>query len=96
MKKFYRIKNGKKGGRPDAEKQINTFIIPNYNTVILTETQYNNLIERYGMSLLSRALELLDGWLNTKPVGVTYRGKNNYAFFRSDGWVINMAKNICK
>ena len=92
MKKFYRIKNGKKGGRPDGNKYVATFVIPDFDTVILTECQYNNLIERYGVALFTRALEILSDWLNTKPIGIKYKGKNNYAFFRSDGWLINTAK----
>lgn len=94
MKKFYRIKNGKKGGRPDGDKYITTFVIPEFNAVILTESQYNNLLNRYGIQLFTKALEILNNWLSTKPLGVKYKGKNNYALFRADGWLINTAKTI--
>lgn len=70
---------------------ITTFIIPKLNTVILTETQYNKLLEKYGKSLLQKALEILDNWLLSQS-GEKYKGKNNYAHLRSDGWVINEAK----
>ena len=92
MKKFYRVKNGKRGGRPEGDTNITTFVIPNFNTVILTESQYNNLLDRYGVSLFKRALEILSAWLDSKPLGIKYKGKNNYALFRSDGWLINTAK----
>ena len=71
---------------------MSTFIIPNINLVILTEHQYNTLIERYGVILFQKALSIFDEWLETSPVGSKYIGKNNYAHFRADGWVINMAK----
>ena len=92
MKKQYRVKNGKKGGRPPMNN-FSTFIIPKLNTVILTENQYNKLLEKYGKSLLQKALEILDNWLLSQS-GIKYKGKNNYAHLRSDGWVINEAKTI--
>ena len=92
MKRFYRIRNGKKGGRPESDKYITTFVIPDFDTIILTEKQYNNLLERYGNALLKKALIILNNWLKTKPAGVKYKGKNNYALFRSDGWLINTAR----
>ncbi len=90
MKRFYRRKNGKKGGRPPMDG-LSTFIIPELNTVILTETQYNKLLEKYGKTLLQKALEILDSWLLSQG-GNKYKGKNNYAHLRSDGWVINEAR----
>jgi len=84
-------KNGKKGGRPSSYNYVSTFIIPNSNWVILTEYQYNKLIERYGISLIQAALKILDEWLNCSQTGNKYKGKNNYAHFRSDGWLINEA-----
>ena len=87
-------KNGKKGGRPKGVKYITTFVIPNINLVILTETQYNTLIERYGVNLLKKALKILDEWLETSPAGNKYKGHNNYAHFRVDGWVINEARSL--
>ena len=86
------VNNGKKGGRPNVNKYISTFVIPEINTVILTEQQYDALLERYGSSLFHKALEILDEWLQTSPLGEKYKGKNNYAHFRNDGWVINTAR----
>jgi len=91
MKKQYRIKNGKKGGRPPMDKEVTAFLIPEFNTVILTENQYNKLLERYGKTLLQKALEILENWLLSQS-GIKYKGKNNYAHLRSDGWIINEAK----
>ena len=51
-----------------------------------------SLIEKYGYELLRKALLILEEWLKSSPEGEKYRGKNNYAHFRSDGWVINSAK----
>lgn len=93
MKRQYSIENGKKGGRPGVNSYVSTFIIPEFNTVILTEQQYNNLTERYGVTLFNKALEILEDWLSTSPIGSKYKGKNNYAHFRADGWIINTAKH---
>ena len=92
MKNNVSIQNGRKGGRPNSDCYVSTYIIPNINMVILTEHQYNALLERYGMELLKKALSILEDWLKSSPIGIKYRGKNNYAHFRSDGWVINTAK----
>lgn len=95
MKDLYKnsIKNGRKGGRPKVNAYIAAVTIPGINTVILTEYQYDTLIKRYGDLVLSKALEILDNWLNSSPYASKYKGKNNYAHFRSDGWVINTAKD---
>ena len=90
MKSYTSKKNGKKGGRPKASRI--KFEIPNIELVILTPSQYLSLVEKYGFELLRRALEILENWLKTSPYGSKYRGKNNYAHFRSDGWVINTAR----
>ena len=92
MKRIYSKRNGKKGGRPAMDK-FSTFIIPELNTVILTENQYNKLLEKYGKTLLLKALEILDNWLLSQS-GNKYKGKNNYAHLRSDGWVINEARTF--
>ncbi len=83
-------KNGKMGGRPvvDPDKKLE---IPEITFVILTESQYNTLLEKYGYKLFQKALSILERWLSNSPQGTRYRGKNNYAHFRSDGWVINTA-----
>ena len=90
-KKSFQI-NGEKGGRPKGDAYISTFVIPKFNLVILTEHQYNTLLSRYGKVLLEKALSIFQKWLATSPNGCKYKGKNNYAHFRSDGWVINEAK----
>ena len=87
------IKNGKRGGRPTSSS-ITAIHIPGINTVILTESQYNTLIEKYGVIILNKALQIFDKWLATSPYGEKYAGKNNYAHFRADGWVINAAKEL--
>lgn len=85
------IENGKKGGRPKYDSNVR-IDIPDINLVILTPSQYGSLVEKYGYDLLTRALQILEDWLKFSPSGEKYRGKNNYAHFRSDGWVINTAK----
>lgn len=86
------IENGKKGGRPKYDSKIRASI-PDIEFVILTPHQYGSLIEKYGYELLTKALKILEIWLKTSPEAEKYRGKNNYAHFRSDGWVINSAKH---
>jgi len=86
------ILNGKKGGRPKYDNSVK-IEIPDINFVVLTPAQYGSLLEKYGYELLNKALRILEDWLRTSPSGEKYRGKNNYAHFRSDGWLINSAKN---
>ena len=89
------IENGKRGGRPICDKNIK-ISLPNIEFVILTPFQYEHLLEKYGNSLLNKALEILEDWLACSPYGIKYRGKNNYGHFRSDGWVINTARQEIK
>ena len=84
--------NGKKGGRPKQDSKIR-IELPDINLVILTPDQYGSLLEKYGFDLLHRALLILDEWLlKGGKASQKYKGKNNYAHFRSDGWVLNTAK----
>ena len=85
------IENGKKGGRPRYGASVRA-TIPDVDIVILTPKQYGSLIEKYGYELLNKALKIFETWLKTSPEAGKYRGKNNYAHFRSDGWVINSAR----
>ena len=87
------VLNGKKGGRPVYDSNLKVEI-PFINFVILTPKQYETLLEKYGYKILMKALKILENWLETSPIGIKHKGKNNYAHFRSDGWVINLAKNI--
>ena len=91
-KKEYYKTNGKKGGRPKQDSDIHK-TLPGYELVILTPTQYDSLIEKYGYKLLHKALEIFNNWLiHGGKLSEQYLGKNNYAHFRSDGWVINEAR----
>lgn len=91
MSGYSSIKNGKLGGRPKYNNQAK-ISLPEIDFVILTPEQYGSLIEKYGYELFHKALKILENWLKTSPKGEKSRGKNNYAYFRSDGWVINSAK----
>ena len=84
--------NGQKGGRPKQDSSIR-IELPNIDLVILTPIQYSSLLEKYGYELLEKALHILDNWLKSgSRYAVKYVGKNNYAHFRADGWVVNEAK----
>ncbi len=85
------VENGKKGGRPVYNSQTK-ILLPEIELVILTPRQYGSLLEKYGYELLNKAIKILEDWLKSSPASEKYRGKNNYAHFRSDGWVINSAK----
>lgn len=81
----------RKVGRPKQDSKIR-ILIPGITQVIITPEQYQKLIIQYGENIVSFSLKLLDDWLNSSsPVANKYVGKNNYAFFRSDGWLINEA-----
>ena len=92
MRKNHFKLNGEKGGRPKGNTYITSFILPEFNMIILTENQYDTLLNKYGRVLLNTALSIFQQWLLTSPNSDKYKGKNNYAHFRSDGWVINEAK----
>ena len=84
--------NGLKGGRPKQDSKIR-IELPDIDLVILTPIQYGSLLEKYGYELLQKALFILDNWLKSgSKYAIKYVGKNNYAHFRSDGWVVNEAK----
>ena len=84
--------NGKKGGRPKQDSRIR-IELPDIDLVILTPTQYGSLIEKYGYELLRKSLLILDQWLKSgSKTAKQYVGKNNYAHFRSDGWLVNEAR----
>lgn len=84
--------NGQKGGRPRQDSTIR-IQLPDIDLVILTPTQYGSLLEKYGYDLLRKALLIFDNWLKSgSKSSVKYIGKNNYAHFRADGWVVNEAK----
>ena len=91
MSGYSSVENGKKGGRPKYDNSLR-IEIPEIEFVILTPTQYGSLVEKYGYELLRKALKIFELWLKSSPEAEKYRGKNNYAHFRSDGWVINSAK----
>ena len=89
-KGFYRT-NGSKGGRPKQDSQV-YIEIPSIKLVNLTSNQYEILSKRYGKELFAHALSILDNWLKSgSPMTAKYIGKNHYAHFRSDGWVVNEA-----
>ena len=92
MSGYISIKNGKKGGRPKSNKNVS--FINDFNSVILTSEQYNILLKKYGEKLINTAIDILEDWLNTSVYAEKYRGRNNYAHFRSDGWLINTAKTV--
>ena len=92
MKKSSYKKNGEKGGRPKSSTYSSGFVITGFDNVILTENQYYLLIERFGKDIINTALKILETWLSTSPLGYKYKGRNNYALFRSDGWLINEAR----
>ena len=80
--------NGQKGGRPKQDSKIN-IKLPESDVVILTPAQYGRLKNKYGDDLLHNAIKILGDWLKTG--GKKYVGKNHYAHFRRDGWLINEA-----
>ncbi len=92
-KKFHCKNNGQKGGRPKQDS--NSYItLPDISLVMLTDEQYDTLLNKYGACILTTALKIFDNWLLHGGIANKHIGKNNYAHFRSDGWVINEAKRV--
>lgn len=92
MSGYASIRNGQKGGRPKYQSDFR-FEIPEAELVVLTPVQYCLLIEKYGYDLFYCAVKILQKWFKTGGSHAgKYIGKNNYAHFRADGWLINTAK----
>ena len=90
-KKFFHKSNGQKGGRPRQDSSIH-ITLPDVKFVELTSEQYFTLLDKYGADLLVIALKILDDWLwHGRNTSCKYTGKNHYAYFRSDGWLVNEA-----
>ena len=89
-----RFKNGCKGGRPkDDDSPRKDF--EEYETVILTETQWTKILAKYGENLALKMVKVLDDWLSIGGHNAKqYIGKNNYAHFRKDYWVYQEAKKL--
>ena len=84
--------NGKKGGRPKSTP-FDRIELPDINLVILTPNQYGSLVEKYGYEFIKKALSILENWLaHGGKSSEKYLGKNHYAHFRSDGWVVNAVR----
>ena len=94
MSGYISAMNGKKGGRPKPDTE-DCYRACECKNVTLSYKQYLTLLTRYGENLLTLSIKILENWLQNNPAGYKYRGKNNYAFFRADGWLINTAKRIC-
>lgn len=68
-------------------------IIEGVSFVNLTEEQYDKLIDKYGEIFAKKAINVLDGWLSKgSKTAKQYIGKNHYAHFRSDSWVIQKTR----
>ena len=94
-KNFYKL-NGQKGGRPKQDSNIH-ITLPDVNLVELTSEQYFNLLDKYGNELLQTAIKIFDEWLTRGGASANkYIGKNHYAHFRIDGWLINEARRVCR
>ena len=89
-----RYRNGCKGGRPkDDDSPRKDF--GEYETVILTETQWTKILAKYGENLALKMVKVLDDWLSIGGHNAKqYIGKNNYAHFRKDYWVYQEAKKL--
>lgn len=89
-----RYKNGCKGGRPKDEDSPRK-IFEDYETVILTESQWEKIVAKRGEELALAMVKILDNWLSLNgTTAKQYVGKNNYGHFKGDGWVLNEAKKL--
>ena len=82
-KKYYRRKNILKED------------IKNFGRVLLTQKQYEKLVESYGEDLSKFAIQLLnEKILANKNDTNLYNAKNHYQYFRKDGKIINFAMEM--
>lgn len=89
-----RYVNGCKGGRPKDEDSPRK-IFEDYETVILTESQWEKIVAKRGEELALAMVKILDNWLSLNgTTAKQYVGKNNYGHFKGDGWVLNEAKKL--
>lgn len=87
-----RYKDGCKGGRPKDEDSPRK-VFEDYETVIITESQWEKTIAKYGERLALKMVEILDNWLSLGGANAKqYIGRNNYGHFRKDYWVYVEAK----
>lgn len=80
--------NKKRGRRKSEIKE--SIKLDSGELVNLTINQYKTLIYKYGEIFIQKAISILNEWLKLETKhSKKYLNKNNYAFFRKDGWVIN-------
>ena len=66
-----------------------------YGQVLLTDKQYNTLINTYGEDLTLLAIRLLNDKINSNRFNKKLiKAKNHYQYFRRDGRILNFALDI--
>lgn len=87
-----RYKNGCMGGRPKDDDSPRKEL-PDIKLTNLTEAQYTKLCDKYGEQLTNKAIQVFEDWLSLKgKTAKQYIGKNHYAHFKADHWVIKEAE----
>ena len=90
-----KYKNGCKGGRPKDDDSPRKDFGEEIETVILTESQWEKIVAKYGENLALKMVKVLDDWLSIGGHNAKqYIGKNNYGHFRKDYWVFQEAKKL--
>lgn len=88
------IRNKRKAARQvDKSEDLK---IEDIEYVRLTESQYQKLVDLYGIEVITEAIKIFDNWLARKgSTQSKYLGRNNYGHFRKDSWVIQAALEKC-
>lgn len=87
LKNKFEINKKRKGRKIYSTKD--SIDLTNASNVNLTEKQYKKLQAIYGKEFIDRAILILNVWLSKKSKEAKkYIGKNNYAHFRKDSWLI--------
>ncbi len=76
-------------------KTISKKDIVKHDKVLLTNEQFNKLIDNFGEDLTMFAIKLLNDKIKSNLTDRKLRkAKNHYQYFRSDGKIINFALEV--
>jgi len=92
IKKRIALRN-KRAAAASARSEEEFIQLEEFKNINLTADDYEKFKNKYGEEVFTKALDILDGWLDRSSSNAKkYMGKNHRGFFRIDCWVITEAK----